>query len=353
VTRSERAWEAFRARVTELGGSVIEPAWLGSLRPHRVVCALGHECSPQPHNIQKGGGLCRSCAGRDSATAEAAFRGMVAELGGTVVEPRWLGSHRPHKVVCASGHECSPHPSSVQQGQGLCRVCAGLDPATVEAAFRSDVESLGGTVVEPMWLGRDAPHRVVCSAGHECSPRPSNLRQGQGLCQTCAGQDSDVAEAAFRDRVAELGGTVVEPTWLGNHRPHKVVCAAGHECAPRPHSVRQGQGLCHVCAGQIWDCFYIAEDVDLGRIKFGITSGDPRNRLNTHRYGGYRSVIRLITDLPGDTARAIERRVLSALKLAGEQPIQGREYFGAHVLATVLDIVDHYPIPAREGQKSC
>jgi hypothetical protein len=39
----------------------------------------------------------------------------------------------------------------------------------------------------------------------------------------------------------------------------------------------------------------------------------------------------------------MERDVIATLRLAGEQPIHGREYYGIHVLATVLDIVDNYP----------
>jgi len=156
----------------------------------------------------------------------------------------------------------------------------------------------------------------------------------------------------FRTRVAELGGIVLEPAWLGSRVGHRVRCPAGHETTPRPNHLKSGSGLCRICAGLAWDGFYVVTDDVRNRLKLGITSGDPRNRLDTHRYAGYRSVIRLITGLPGDTARAIERRVLSTLKLAGEQPIHGREYFGAHVLTTVLDIVDHYPITNRKDQLS-
>jgi len=32
-------------------------------------------------------------------------------------------------LVCAQGHSCSPTPAYVQQGRGLCRICAYLDTA--------------------------------------------------------------------------------------------------------------------------------------------------------------------------------------------------------------------------------
>ncbi len=44
----------------------------------------------------------------------------------------------------------------------------------------------------------------------------------------------------FRDRVAELGGTVIEPEWLGTRKAHRVVCKFGHESTPSTASVLAG-----------------------------------------------------------------------------------------------------------------
>lgn len=347
MTKSERAWKAFRSRVTELGGVVIEPMWLGSGVPHRVRCPEGHDCMPRPTNVGQGQGLCRVCVGHDSTSAEVAFRSRIGELGGVVIEPVWLGKDTPHRVRCPEGHDCTPTPGNVRRGQGICRVCVGHDPVFAETMFRTRVAELGGVVVEPAWLGADVSHRVRCAEGHDCSPRPTSLQRGAGLCRACANLDPAFAEAAFRSRVAELGGIVIEPVWLGSGVPHRVQCAKGHDSTPHPTSVQQGQGICRTCAGRVWDAFYVVLDDGRGRLKFGISSGSSRYRIGRHRLAGYRTVVRLLTNLSGDTAPLIERRVLSVLKLAGEQPIHGREYFNSHVLPTVLDIVDHYPV--RQG----
>jgi hypothetical protein len=45
-------------------------------------------------------------------------------------------------------------------------------------------------------------------------------------------------------------------------------------------------------------------------------------------------------------AAEVERAVKSALALAGERPIRGREYFDAGALGLVLDIASNYPIRA-------
>jgi hypothetical protein len=276
-----------------------------------------------------------------SLAAWAAFRARVEELGGTVLEPEWLGVDTPHRIRCREGHYSTPRPTMTKTG-GICRACAGQDPATAEAAFRARLAELGAVLLESKWLGSQKPHRVRCSAGHECAASPRQAKRG-GVCITCAGKDPAVAEAKFRTRVAELGGTLLEPKWLGNNSPHRIRCAAGHEVAPHPGGVQRGQGICRICAGQVWDAFYVVADEVSELLKFGITSGDPRPRLEKHERAGFDTVLRLATSLPKDVAPELERNIRFALRDAGEQPAKGREYFPLRVQALVLDLVDNHP----------
>lgn len=120
--RSRRAWSDFQARVQELGGTVLEPGWLGTGEPHRVLCAEGHECAPRPNSVQKGQGLCPTCAGNSPTAAEAAFRARLAELGGTLLEPQWLGSGK--RTACSA-----PMATSARRARTTCRGGAGsADP---------------------------------------------------------------------------------------------------------------------------------------------------------------------------------------------------------------------------------
>lgn len=346
--KAAAAWAAFRHRVAELGGEVLEPSWLGSKSPHRVRCAAGHDATPTPSNVNAGVGLCAPCAGQDADAAAAAFRRRVTELGGILLEPAWLGSRHPHRVRCAGGHDLAVRPRYVRQAPIVCPPCrqesrtAPPRPRRADvawSAFRARVAELGGTVIEAAWLGSKAPHRVRCAAGHESSPTPETaMKTGKGICRTCAGQDSAEAWQAFRRRVAELGGAVIEPAWLGNATPHRVRCPEGHAAAPLPNNVLRGKGLCRRCVGATWDAFYVVTGPET--VKFGITSGDPRPRLATHRTDGLPSVVRLFTDLPDDVAPILERVCLSALADAGVAPVRGREYFPVDALALVLDVVD-------------
>jgi hypothetical protein len=152
--------------------------------------------------------------------------------------------------------------------------------ARAEQRFRDRVAELGGTVIEPIWLGTRNRHRIVCEVGHEWAVRPGAVSQGIGICGICAGNDPLTAERQFREMVRQQGGQVIEPVWLGATRRHRVTC----------------------------------------------------------------SVTRvLLPGLLGTTAPEIETAVLATLRLAGEVPLHGREYFNDSALALVLDVVTNTP----------
>ena len=344
--RSVAAWEKFRSKVEEFGGQVIEPEWLGMNVPHRVICKEGHESTPHPGSIHMGRGICRTCSGLDPRVTEARFRGLVKELGGQMVDAPWSGLRGHQPVICADGHQVSPSVASVLRGRGICRVCAGKDPTAAWAAFRRRVDEMGGQMLEPRWLGCQTQHRVICKAGHECTPLPNGVQQGYGLCATCAGNDTRVAEVAFRSRIAEMGAVIVEPEWRGSSQPHHVICAQGHDCHPRPNDIQGGSGICRACVRALWDTFYVVTNDALGRVKFGVTASDARIRLGAHRRNGYGSVVRTMEGLP--SAPVLERSVLATLRLAGIPPIQGREYFDVAAIPVILDVADHWiPSPRK------
>jgi hypothetical protein len=283
-----------------------------------------------------------------SSAAWTAFRVRVQELGGTVLEAEWLGVDTPHRIRCREGHVGRVRPTYAKR-RGICPTCSGRDSVATEAAFHARLAELGATLLEPKYLGWHVGHRAVCAAGHECAPSPHNLSRGGGACRICSGKDPATAEANFRARVAELGATFLEPKWLGNDKSHRIRCAAGHEVAPYPNSVHRGQGICRICAGHTWDSFYVVADEVNAILKLGITSGDPRPRLATHERAGLDRVLRVATALPQDVAPMLERQILSALRDAGERPVRGREYFPLRVQPLVLDLVDSHPVIRLQG----
>lgn len=117
-----------------------------------------------------------------------------------------------------------------------------------EQAFRDRVAEFGGTVVGH-YVNRRNPVECLCGHGHACRPSPGDIQRGQGLCLVCAGRDPATAESAFRERVAASAARVVGP-YLGSHTPVTLICAYGHECQPQPAHLQQGRALCGTCSAR-------------------------------------------------------------------------------------------------------
>jgi hypothetical protein len=292
------------------------------------------------------------CKPARSLAAEARFRQCLADVGALLLEPQWLGSNVPHHVRCGNGHDCRPYPTNVMRGIGPCRTCSGKDPVIAEAAFRNRLAELGAVPMYGEWLGANRPHHVRCMAGHDVFPRPSGVQGGDGICRRCSHHQIGSpralrAEEEFRARLAALGATPLYGEWKGTTVPHLVQCAAGHLRSPRPGDVQQGDGICRICASKVWDVFYVVTSPCA--VKFGITSGDPRRRLADHARQGYGTVVRVVTGLLGAVAPDAEAAVKSALALAGEHPVLGKEYFDISCLGLILDVADPLICPASAG----
>src|SRR5262249_32943631 len=150
----------FRAGLAAHGATLAEPQWLGAKTPHRVLCHAGHECEATPHRIKSGRRVyCPTCAAPRprkaiSHPSQPAVRAGLHAIGATLLDPVWLGSHHPHQVRCAAGHNCKPCPVNVLRGQGICIDCGattGAAKRSTKAAerFHTDITAAGGQVLEP------------------------------------------------------------------------------------------------------------------------------------------------------------------------------------------------------------
>lgn len=268
------------------------------------------------------------------------FRNYVESLGWEVVATEWLGSTKPHAVRCTKGHVTHPLPGAMQsQRQTNCNVCYGRGGAARDR-FYARVAELGGTVLESKWHGVNNNHLVRCPVGHEHRIRPSSVRIGRGICRACAGHSPAQAELDFLARLVAMNCTPTYDKWLGARHQHDVLCPEGHECRPCPNDVQQGQGVCKVCAGKVWDAFYVVYNPDTDVLKFGITSGDPHSRVRHHVGKGYIEVLRTFRDLPADEAKGLEDELMNLMRCADVAPVQGREYFSGATLNVILGTVD-------------
>lgn len=268
------------------------------------------------------------------------FLERLIETRSELLEDRWLGTDVKHRVRCAEGHLCSPHPNNVIKGRGICRVCAGNDPADAERRTRDECNRQGGTFVGP-YTGVHTPCPMICQEGHKCAPHPSNVIKGQGICRTCSGKDPADAERRTRGMVESQGHTFIGP-YVDSRTPCPMICREGHKCTPRPVHVLSGHGICRVCADQIHDAFYVVHNPVAGTLKFGVTSGNPKGRLSHHRCEGYTEVLRTFDALPDGEAKGLEDELILLMKLAGVTPVRGREYYPDTARNVVLGFVDDW-----------
>ena len=339
---------AFVARVENLGGTLAPgAAYVDAQTPVAVICSVGHACHPSPTHVQQGRDLCAACSGMGSALSAAKFAARVANLGGTFAPGAvYVNNHTPVALRCRRGHPCAPRPHGVLQGQGLCARCCAQDGADQgEAAFRESVTWAGATFGPgAVYVNTHTPVVLVCALGHACSPRPSDVQKGQGICRVCAAKDPATAQADFRERVATQGAVFAPgATYAGAALPVPLICAGGHECAPRPNSVQQGGGVCGQCAVS-FDRVYLLEHASTGAIKVGIASGDAR--VIGHVGRKYHLVAQWL-GLNHVRASAVEKQVIAFWRNNGWAQVEGAPRDGRtettaaeHLSATLAWLTD-------------
>jgi hypothetical protein len=335
--RTRIAEAKFRTRLTGLNATLLEPNWLGSFKRHRVQCSAGHINAIFPANVNRGQGICITCAGQDERIAERQFRERLSNLGAILLEPKYRGVNKPHKVQCINGHICYPYPAKLKSQRNICAKCSGRDSALIAEHFREKLEEIGAILLEPKYLGSQNRHKARCRFGHIWYPQPSaflNRKMGCGQCQ--AKGNKKQAESAFRKALALNGAILLSPEYINAHTPHRVQCWAGHVCSPIPTNIQRGQGICAECSGKVWDIFYVVRHESGKSVKFGITSGTGKPRIANHFAAGYTQVIRFIT-VPD--ALAIERAIRERLVNSGFIPIRGREYYDIQAMKIILDTI--------------
>lgn len=173
------------------------------------------------------------------------FIKLIEKLGGKVLG-EYKRSFTGVECECREGHKCNPCLSSVRQGNGMCKICARNDTETCEKNFRERIAEIGGKVLGE-YRGANISIKCECRYGHQCNPSPSNVKKGGGICQICYGNDPEISEKNFRERIAEFGGKVLGK-YRGSLIPIECECHEGHTCNPYPGSVRDGGGICNQCS---------------------------------------------------------------------------------------------------------
>lgn len=181
--RIQKTKVRFLKALAELGGKMIGSYVNASTRVD-CVCPEDHPCSVEPHWVLRGGGMCKTCAGKDSEAAKQTFLDRAKEAG-VILEGDYVNISTPVKARCRYNHECFPTPSYVRQGGGFCKVCAGKDFATVKKNFIEHMIVRGFILLEDYASCRIRVH-CKCPKGHDCYPFPYYIYTGRNLCIQCS-----------------------------------------------------------------------------------------------------------------------------------------------------------------------
>ncbi len=259
---------------------------------------------------------------QSSLDAERQFRESVIFLGAVLVPgAAYKNNCTPVPLICDQGHTYQATPSWVQQGGGLCGKCA---PARtdVEARFWARVVELRATPAPgATYTNSITAVPLICKLGHACSPTPTNVQQGGGICNTCAGQDPATVQAAFWARVAEIGATPAPgAVYVDTNTPVPLICDQGHSYNTRPSRVQQGGGICRTCWPRAsFDRVYLLEHAETQAIKVGVASG--AGPVNVHVGRGYQLVAQWL-GLTHARAAEVEKQAHAFWRRNGWQAVQ-------------------------------
>jgi hypothetical protein len=177
----------------------------------------------------------------------------VEKLGGKVIG-KYQGVNIKVKCICKNGHECNPIPNGVQQGEGICRICSGLDSEMSKINFiKTIIEKLEGKVIGE-YVNNTTCVKCICKHGHECNPKPNSIKQGHGMCKICAKNDPELSKYNFTNKIIEYGGSVIGEYQNANSKI-KCICKNNHVCYPYPSNIQQGHGMCNKCSQSAGEIF--------------------------------------------------------------------------------------------------
>ena len=171
------------------------------------------------------------------------MKALAGSRGGKCVSALYVNCGVPLLWKCANGHRWSAVPSSIRKGT-WCPECAGVRRGTI-GQLREIAKARGGRCVSERYYNTATKLKWSCSAGHEWSATPLQVKKGH-WCPVCA-RVAPLTLAVLQRIAAQKDGRCLSITYVNSSRPLGWECASGHEWMARAHSIRAGN-WCPVCA---------------------------------------------------------------------------------------------------------
>lgn len=235
----------FETLMTELGYIIIGE-YKGCHVAVECLCEKNHKCHPIPSNVKKGQGICNKCLNRCPDQAATNFYNTIRENFHGIIIGEYINNSSPIECLCVNTHLCYPIPSSIQQGQGICKKCANRCSEQSAQNFYNTIEQkLKGKVLGE-YTKSNKSVACICINNHICFPTPNSIQQGEGMCPKCSSRCPIQAEQIFRELVNNLGGIVIGQYINTDTRIH-CQCNKGHDCYPDPDHLKSRGTFCIIC----------------------------------------------------------------------------------------------------------
>lgn len=187
---------------------------------------------------------CKLCLGLDTQIAATNFYNNLKAISARPLE-EYISPHVAIKCLCSQNHECYVKPSRLQQGSGICLICANRSSEAAATKFYQFIKDQGGYTLENYTKSKI---RVlsVCNKGHICTPLPYSINSGGKMCFRCCQRCPEAAKERFEEEMERREYTIVG-TYVANNQKVDYLCNKGHSDKATPTNVMTGFGYCSTC----------------------------------------------------------------------------------------------------------
>lgn len=233
-------------------GHCLSAAYLGSAKPLRWRCALGHEWDARPSSI-KSGNWCPHCA-RNRKLEFEQMRQIARERGGRCLSTAYRNGRTPLLWECSQRHRWRTRPANIKGGTrkkgSWCFECYNtrriFRPMQDLQTMQELAHSRGGECLSAAYMGSKTKLTWQCEYEHEWEARPVSVLQGT-WCPLCA-HNQRLELSALQRIAADRGGDCLSLTYVNVRTALTWYCAAGHCWSATPGKVKRGS-WCPKCAG--------------------------------------------------------------------------------------------------------
>jgi len=232
-------------------GQCLSAEYLGSAKPLRWRCTVGHEWDARPSSV-KSGNWCPDCARNRELDFEQ-VRQIARERGGRCLSTEYKNSRTPLLWECSQRHRWRARPANIKGGTrkkgSWCPECYNSRRVFRSrhdiAAMNEAASSRGGRCLSTEYLGSKIKLTWQCTQGHQWEAMPVSILQGT-WCPMCA-HNQRLELAALQKIAASRGGDCLSQTYVNERTALVWYCAAGHRWSATPSKVKRGS-WCPKCA---------------------------------------------------------------------------------------------------------